>query len=403
MCPAVHKAKPGGGFLPAPGFAVVIFCCGGCRPTSVILCAQHADQLRQKVAAAGKRDAADVLADALDVFQLLELVQRLILLHQFCRVEQRPRGRDFFAAGDDVRLRPLFGDEHRVHDLADLAGENDVLDTRVFDFHEKRRLLLPQARKHKAGKPFLVFQDLVQPVFADKIPQGKLRRDVELLDIVVDLGENADVVRDAVTAHEVDAQRDLILRHDLLPGDVHLQKARVHEVNVHLHAAVPEGIGAGLEQPHKFVVEEQARLLISRHLDRFVKARLHPVEDVAREIRGNLGGGNVHHAEFVRVAPVAEGVFPGSGDGASEAAVHEVQGDLLVADLHGRDQLCKIRVCEQGIQRAVFAVDDLPLLEDLHGSAAEQAVFARADGLLILAVFEKESVLVFVDDYSRHM
>ena len=104
----------------------------------------------------------------------------------------------------------------------------------------------------------------------------------------------------------------------------------------------------------------------------------------------------------MRVAPVAEGVFPGSGDGASEAAVHEVQGDLLVANLHSRE-LCKIRVCEQGIQRAVFAVDELPLLENLHGSAAEQAVFARADGLLILAVFEKESVLVFVDDYGRHM
>ena len=226
---------------------------------------------------------------------------------------------------------------------------------------------------------------------------------MELLGIVVDFGQDLHIVRDAVVAHKVDAQCDLVLRHDLLSGDVHLQKARVHKVIVHLHAAAPEVIGTRLEQAHEFVVEEEARLLVRRHFHLGVQGLRQSAEEIAREIRGDLGVCNADHAELVPVVAVAEGVFPRARDGALEIAVDIVQHNLLVADLDGRDALGEVGIRQQGVERAVFAVDDLPLLKDLHRSAAEQAVLARTDGFDILAVIIEKSVLIFVDDDRFHM
>ena len=71
------------------------------------------------------------------MLQLLEPVERRVFLHQLCGVEQRAGGGDLFPAGDDVGLCPLFRDQHCIHDVADLAGKNDILHARVDNFHEE--------------------------------------------------------------------------------------------------------------------------------------------------------------------------------------------------------------------------------------------------------------------------
>ena len=101
-------------------------------------------------------------------------------------------------------------------------------------------------------------QNVVQLLLPYKVPKSELRRNVHLPGIVVDFGEYLHIIRDAVIAHKIDAKADLILRHDLLPGDLHPGEPRVHKVHVYPDIVFPEVIGAGVQNADQL----QLQLLI---------------------------------------------------------------------------------------------------------------------------------------------
>jgi len=166
--------------------------------------------LRHEVAATGEVDVPDMLADLLEILEFLEFVKRLVLFHQLGGVEQGTGGSDFLPARDDIRLCAFLGDEDGVHDVSDLARQDDVLHAGVDDLDEEVLLTVFETSQDMRGDLILVFEDLVDRVLPDVFAKRELHGDAHLFLEVVDLARDLDEVGDAVHADEVDAERYLV-------------------------------------------------------------------------------------------------------------------------------------------------------------------------------------------------
>jgi len=85
--------------------------------------------LEQRVQTADYGDLLYLVGNLLQRLEFLEPHQQRIILHQFGRVEQRPRCGRLFTTANQVGLRLLFGGDYLVEDVANVSGQDDVLES----------------------------------------------------------------------------------------------------------------------------------------------------------------------------------------------------------------------------------------------------------------------------------
>src|SRR5882724_1155708 len=76
-------------------------------------------------------DPADLLHQVLEALELLQAQEERVLLHELRGVEERARRRGLLPAADEVGLGHPLRLHHLVDELADLAGQDDILDAEL--------------------------------------------------------------------------------------------------------------------------------------------------------------------------------------------------------------------------------------------------------------------------------
>ena len=117
---------------------------------------------------------------------------------------------------------------------------------------------------------------------------------MELLGVIVDLGGDPHIVGDPVGKDKVDPKKNLVLGHDLLAGQVHLQQPGIHKVHLHLHGRLPKVVDAGLQKPIQLFIQIQPGLLVRGYLYPLVQVGGELLEEVDREVLFHKGAGKVH-------------------------------------------------------------------------------------------------------------
>ena len=235
-----------------------------------------------------------------------------------------------------------------------------------------------------------------------KVPKSELRRNVHLPGIVVDFGEYLHIIRDAVIAHKIDAKADLILRHDLLPGDLHPGEPRVHKVHVYPDIVFPEVIGAGVQNADQLLVKVQPCFLILGHLHFCINRGGKLCEYVLRHILRNLGRGDIHKLVLVTLQHRPEGVFA-AAEHSVEFSACVVKRQLLVRNFADRGQFCDLAVCEKGVQFAFCRYERLLQRDDLNFPGAEQRILSCAQKLYKPSVMKQETLLILIDNNLFHI
>ena len=274
-----------------------------------------------------------MLADLFEIFEFLELEERLVLFHQFCGIEQGAGGSDFLTAGDDVRLGLLLGDEDGVHDVADLARKDNILHTGIDDLDVEVLLAVFQPVQHVRGDLILVFEDLVDRILPDVFAQRELHGNAHLFLEVVDFAGDLDIIGDAVGTDEVDAERDLVFSQDFLTGDVHLGEPDVDEVERDVRRPLPEPVQTRFKEPDKLPIEVKPAALMVRDDDLGEQGRIHLGEHVERDVFGHFRGFHVESAERVLVKDRPEGI-PSGTKGIDEQVVYIVERKRSVGDFY---------------------------------------------------------------------
>ena len=348
-----------------------------------------------------------MLADAFDVFHLFEPIQRCVLLHEAGGVEQGARGRDFLSARDDVRLCALFRHEHRVHDVADLAGQDDVLDGGFLDVEIERFALLFHRFQKVCGKFALAGEQIVQSFLFHEFAERELERGMELRFVIVRFRDRLHDVGDAVGAGAADAKRHLIRGEQFLSDDFLAQEAGIHKFRLYGDKPVDKSVNARFEHAVELFADEQQRFLFLRYGNGAdVGLERAGGKQIFGEVLGKFGAGEVKPKEGMRVIALPEIMFS-RGQDVEEVSVRKMQREFSVVGDDFRRLRAergvfqkKARIEKAGARFVRIADDDLARAyrSKVNAGGAERRVGARVQHADEFSVFEEESLKSFVDD-----
>src|SRR5579863_1223629 len=198
--------------------------------------------LEQRVQTADYGDLLHLVGDLLQRLEFLEPHQQRITLHQFGRVEQRPRCGRLFTTANQVRLRLLFGGDYLVEDVANVSGQNDVLESNYTHANAIRFHLPAHIGRYCFVDVRLLREHLFQRALTERLTHGDLQGAIQVFANVLHARPGIRYVNDLVHGRDVHTQSDLVAGQDLLTGHLHRLTAHFEYLDARRYHRVPEPV-----------------------------------------------------------------------------------------------------------------------------------------------------------------
>ena len=213
-----------------------------------------------------KVDAADLLHQPLEQLQLLEPQQQRVLLHQLGGVQERTRRRGLLLPADQVGLRHPLRLHHLVHQLADLAGQDHVLDAELRHLDAGLRDTLAHVGAKLRVERALADSTSSSVRAGDRLADRELHQPVQPAVHVRHRADDPLGIDDPAERRERHAQRDAVLGQHLLRGDLDRLRPQIEALDLDLAADRPVRVPAGREPLHQPALDiEQAGLVVLDH------------------------------------------------------------------------------------------------------------------------------------------
>jgi hypothetical protein len=269
---------------------------------------------------------------------------------------------------------------------------------RRISWSRTRRQRLAHLPTHRV----LVGEQLVERARAHRLAQRQLGLAVQGLGVIADDRHRLDRVRHLERHDQVDPQRDLVGRHDLLAGDVGDLLPEVERLPLDVARTQPEDVQARAQLVDEHALAEQQHALVGLH----AHALQEPLGARQGQHRLQLRVVERQRLDVERLDLKRERALPESmaarAEDPAEAAVLPHQGPLVGAELDDQQLLAQLRLLDHEVEQRVLELrredaDHLEAVAQRQHEAAREPVGAGRQCALEVAVAEPQTDLVVSD------
>src|SRR5580692_1544805 len=294
--------------------------------------------IEQRVQTADHGDLLHLVGDLLQRLELLEPHQQRIILHQFGRVEQRPRCGRLFTTANQVSLRLLFGGDYLVENVANVSGQDDVLESNYAHANAIRFRLPAHIGRYCFVDVRLLREHLFQRALTERLTHGDLQRAIQVFANVLHARPGIRHVNDLVHGRDVHTQSDLVAGQDFLTGHLHRLTAHFEHLDARRYDGVPVPVIARSQLANQPPIKIQETPLTFLHRSEG-HGRLAPQASERRQQQHRNLGVLAHVDPLERYVhrTLPEQNAVGRTDHTRQATIQIHDGNLSVGSLHDRE------------------------------------------------------------------